>query len=193
MIFPAILEQKELNTKDPLVRKILIENNLKLVVYVAKRFTSPYDSLEDLTSIGTIGLIDGIDSFSIDKGAQLSTHLFHCIRNEIRKYFRSIKNYVPTISLETHICQGDGDPILLKDILASDPDLLYNELELEFEYQELFKILDSLSSKDRLIVELRYFENLTLREIGSKLGCTHQNVSLSERKIIKKLRKGLVW
>lgn len=180
-------------------RHNLIEHNLRLVVYLAKKFENTGVGVEDLISIGTIGLIKGINTFNPDKNIKLATYASRCIDNEILMYLRHTgKNRVEVSFDEPLNVDWDGNELLLSDILGTDEDIIYKDLENETEINLLRIAMDKLGDREREIVELRYGINqpegkeLTQKEVADQLGISQSYISRLEKKIIIRLKKEIM-
>lgn len=206
-ILPAPLEAaaekkaiKDLGTeKDENARKILIEHNLRLVVYIAKKFDNTGVGVEDLISIGTIGLIKAINTFNPDKNIKLATYASRCIENEILMYLRRNSKTKAEVSIDEPLnVDWDGNELLLSDILGTEEDIIYRDLEEEVEKSMLNKAIGKLSERERIIVDLRYGlssmdgEEKTQKEVADLLGISQSYISRLEKKIMKRLKKELV-
>lgn len=182
--------------EDDRARNILIEHNLRLVVYIAKKFENTNVNLEDLISIGTIGLIKAIKTFNPDKNIKLATYASRCIENEILMYLRkSVKEKMEVSIDEPLNIDWDGNELLLSDVLGTDEDVITKNLEDEVEWELLKKALSHLSPREQQIIELRYgimSENgmeKTQKEVADLLGISQSYISRLEKKIIKRLKK----
>ncbi len=176
------------------VKPVLIERNLRLVVYIAKKFENTGVGVEDLISIGTIGLIKAINTFKPDKKIKLATYASRCIENEILMYLRKNANHRVEISIDEPLnVDWDGNELLLSDILGTDGDLIYQGLENEVDKQLLEIALDRLSSRERKIMELRFGVKTgvakTQKEVASLLGISQSYISRLEKRIIVRLKK----
>ena len=177
-------------------RNKLIEHNLRLVVYVAKRFETNITNLEDLISIGTIGLVKGINTFRADKNIKLATYASRCIENEILMYLRKKSKTKLDVSLDEPLkCDYDGNELLLGDILSKSENEVLDEL-FENEYKlRLYEALKVLKPREIEILSLRFGlfnqEELTQKETADKLGISQSYISRLEKKIIKKLKNQL--
>ena len=206
-ILPAPLEAaaekkaiKDLGTeKDENARKILIEHNLRLVVYIAKKFDNTGVGVEDLISIGTIGLIKAINTFNPDKNIKLATYASRCIENEILMYLRRNNKTRMEVSIDEPLnVDWDGNELLLSDILGTDEDIIYKDLEDEAERKILSKAIEKLSDRERMIVDLRYGLSAsdgmekTQKEVADMLGISQSYISRLEKKIIKRLKKEMI-
>jgi RNA polymerase sporulation-specific sigma factor len=183
-------EEDDLDTK-----KSLIEHNLRLVVYIAKKFDNTGIAVEDLISIGTIGLIKAINTFRTDKNIKLATYASRCIENEILMHLRRNARSKTELSIDEPLnVDWDGNELLLSDILGTDEDMVYRDLEDELDLTLLSQALSLLSDKERMIIELRFglgnSENeLTQKEVADLLGISQSYISRLEKKIIKRLKK----
>ena len=181
---------------DQAARGKLIEHNLRLVVYIARRFENTGIHIEDLISIGTIGLIKGISTFDASKGARLATYAARCVENEILMYFRSMKKTAGDVSLSDCIETGkDGNALSLMDVLCSDEDL-FEDLSARQTYKKLYEVMNEvLSERERMVITLRYGLGdrtpLTQREIAAKCGISRSYVSRIEKKALAALQQAL--
>ncbi|MBR6726782.1 MAG: sigma-70 family RNA polymerase sigma factor [Clostridia bacterium] len=171
----------------------LIEHNLRLVVFVARRFEGSGTGLEDLVSIGTVGLIKAINTFRADKNIKLATYASRCIENEILMYMRKRSNHRGEISIDEPLnVDWDGNELLLSDVLGSDEDSIGFELEKREERRILRQAVESLPPRERLIIEMRYGftgeRELTQKEVADALGISQSYISRLEKKIIADLR-----
>ena len=198
-VLPPPLEKEEESEficrmgEDEEARQTLIEHNLRLVVYIAKRFENTGVGIEDLVSIGTIGLIKAINTFKIDKNIKLATYASRCIENEILMYIRKNSGTRAEISIDEPLnTDWDGNELLLSDILSSDDDGISYEIEVMEERRNIRRAVAELSGREREIIELRYGMNgkreLTQKEVADKLGISQSYISRLEKKIIAKLR-----
>lgn len=172
----------------------LVEHNLRLVVFLAKKFESSGIDMEDLVSVGTIGLIKAINSFKSDKQIKLATYASRCIENEILMYLRKLSKRKAEVSLDEPLnVDGDGNELLLADILGTDPDAIYNHVENQVERQLLEEGLSRLSKREQQIIEMRFGldgENeRTQKEVADILGISQSYISRLEKKIISRLKK----
>lgn len=206
-VLPAPLEAdqeadviRQLGTEyDQEAKKILIEHNLRLVVYIAKKFDNTGVGVEDLISIGTIGLIKAINTFNPDKNIKLATYASRCIENEILMYLRRNNKTRLEVSIDEPLnVDWDGNELLLSDILGTDEDVIYRGIEDETE-KELLKIaVGKLSPREQKIVELRYgLKNaegmeMTQKEVADLMGISQSYISRLEKKIMKRLKKEIV-
>ena len=175
-------------------RQLLIEHNLRLVVYIAKRFENTGAGLEDLISIGTIGLIKAINTFRADQNIKLATYASRCIENEILMYLRKHSCTRIEISIDEPLnTDWDGNELLLSDILGGDEDSIANEIEKREERQQLRRAVAGLAPREREIIEMRYGmrgeKELTQKEVADRLGISQSYISRLEKKIISRLRE----
>ena len=177
----------------------LIEHNLRLVVYIAKKFDNTGVGVEDLISIGTIGLIKAINTFNSGKNIKLATYASRCIENEILMYLRRNSKLRMEVSIDEPLnVDWDGNELLLSDILGTDEDIIYRDLENEVERKLLRKALGKLSRRERMIIELRFELNhpsgqeMTQKEVADLLGISQSYISRLEKKIIGRLKKEIV-
>ena len=174
----------------------LIEHNLRLVVYIAKKFDNTGVGVEDLISIGTIGLIKSINTFRSDKNIKLATYASRCIENEILMFLRrnSKTKFEVSIDEPLHV-DWDGNELLLSDILGTDEDIIYRDIESDVERRLLMKAIGKLSERERLIISLRYGLNrsdgqeMTQKEVADLLGISQSYISRLEKKIMNRLKK----
>ncbi len=187
----------DLGTEDgDTAKTILIEHNLRLVVYIAKKFDNTGVGVEDLISIGTIGLIKSINTFNPEKNIKLATYASRCIENEILMYLRRNNKTRLEVSIDEPLnVDWDGNELLLSDILGTDEDIIYRDIETEVEKKLLMKAIDKLSERERTIINLRFGLNtpdgqeLTQKEVASLLGISQSYISRLEKKIMKQLKK----
>ena len=177
-------------------KKQLIEHNLRLVVYLAKKFENTGVCVEDLISIGTIGLIKGINTFNPEKKIKLATYASRCIENENLMYLRRKNRVKLEVSFDEPLnTDWDGNELLLSDILGTDEDVIYKDLETEVEISLLKKAMLSLNERERQIIELRFGVNrvenkeLTQKEVADILGISQSYISRLEKKIMARLKK----
>ena len=192
----SVSEERDLlnNIADTDAKNKLIEHNLRLVVYIAKKFENTGINIEDLISIGTIGLIKSINTFNTDKNIKLATYSSRCIENEILMYLRKNNNSKAEISIDEPLnTDWDGNELLLSDILGTDPDIIHREIEDEVDRQLLSEAMHKLSSRELEIIKLRFgigaSEELTQKEVADMLGISQSYISRLEKKIINRLRK----
>ena len=181
---------------DDRARQILIEHNLRLVVYIAKRFENTGTGLEDLVSIGTIGLVKAINTFRADKNIKLATYASRCIENEILMYIRKYSGVRSEVSIDEPLNTDlDGNELLLSDVLGSDEESVTFEIEREEERAMIRQAVAGLGAREREIIELRYGmrggEELTQKEVADRLGISQSYISRLEKKIIARLRAEL--
>lgn len=193
-------EQEEilrLGTSDEAeARTILIEHNLRLVVYIAKKFDNTGVGVEDMISIGTIGLIKAINTFNPNKNIKLATYASRCIENEILMYLRRNNKLKLEVSIDEPLnVDWDGNELLLSDILGTDEDCVYKNLENEMERKLLKKALCKLDDRERKIIDMRFGlnsrngEERTQKEVADLLGISQSYISRLEKKIIRRLKK----
>ncbi len=189
-------EERELVLKidDENVRKILIEHNLRLVVYIAKRFENTGINIEDLISIGTIGLIKAINTFKPDKKIKLATYASRCIENEILMHLRKSSNRRQEVSIDEPLnTDSDGNELVLSDVLGSDVDLIQKTLDDEVDRQLLDIAIAKLSERERKIIKMRFGLNdskeKTQKEVADMLGISQSYISRLEKRIISRLKK----
>jgi len=174
----------------------LIVHNLRLVVYIAKRFESAGANLEDLISIGTIGLIKAVNTFNPDKNIKLATYASRCIENEILMFLRKSSQLKNEVSIDEPLnTDWDGNELLLCDVLGSDPDVINRDIESELECNQLLNAVSKLNQRESVIMELRFGLNgkkeHTQKEVADYLGISQSYISRLEKKIIKKLKNDL--
>lgn len=175
-------------------RDRLIEHNLRLVVYIARKFESAGVNVEDLISIGTIGLIKAVNTFKIEKNIKLATYASRCIENEILMYLRRSNRIKGEVSLDEPLnIDWDGNELLLSDILGTETDEVYGHLEEEVNRKLLDHAMNKLSCREREIVEMRFGlvggRELTQKEVADRMGISQSYISRLEKKIIGRLRK----
>ena len=181
---------------EPGAREPLITHNLRLVVYIAKKFESPGASMEDLISIGTIGLIKAVNTFDLDKNIKLATYASRCVENEILMYLRKSAQLRGEVSFDDPLnVDWDGNELLLSDLLGSDPDAVSLELERDAEKAMLLEAVDRLSPREKTIMTLRFglrsTREHTQKEVADQLGISQSYISRLEKRIISRLRKDL--
>ncbi len=186
-----------LESGDEAAKQRLIEHNLRLVVYIARRFENTGINLEDLISIGTIGLIKGISTYRCDKNIKLATYASRCIENEILMHIRKIANQKTEISLDEPINMDyDGNELLLSDILGTDENIVTGRLEDDVDLCILRQALQELPSREREIVQMRYglngFREQTQKEVAQKLGISQSYISRLEKRIMQRLKKEML-
>ncbi len=188
---------RELATDDADAAKaVLIEHNLRLVVYIAKKFENTGIGVEDLISIGTIGLIKAINTYNPDKNIKLATYASRCIENEILMYLRRNNKTKLEVSIDEPLnVDWDGNELLLSDILGTDEDIIYRDIENEVEKKVLKSAIGRLSERERTIINLRFGldredgEELTQKEVAGMLGISQSYISRLEKKIMKRLKR----
>ena len=177
-------------------RNRLVVHNLRLVVYIAKKFESSGVAMDDIVSIGTIGLIKAVNTFSPEKKIKLATYASRCIENEILMYLRKASNRRQDASIDEPLnVDSDGNELLLSDILGSDPDLVGQQLEQTAEHQALHRAVAQLEPREQQIMELRYGlrdgREHTQKEVADAIGISQSYISRLEKRIIQLLRKQL--
>lgn len=199
-LFPEPLNAEEekmylqmLENGDKEARTILIERNLRLVAHVCKKYSNNNTDLDDLISIGTIGLIKGIDSFNYKKGVRLATYVSRCIDNEILMYLRKTKRRKGEVSFEDNLSfDADGNELHLEDVLGTDADIVTKRLDDELDISIMTEEIKKLNKRDREIIELRYGLNgkkeTTQKDVATLLGISQSYISRIEKKVIKKLQ-----
>jgi RNA polymerase sporulation-specific sigma factor len=177
----------------------LIAHNLRLVVYLAKKFENTGVGVEDLISIGSIGLIKGINTFNPDKKIKLATYASRCIENEILMYLRRTNKTKLEVSIDEPLnVDWDGNELLLSDILGTEEDVIYRDMENEAELVLLRKAVDKLNPREREIIELRFGLNrrngkeMTQKEVADILGISQSYISRLEKKIMSRLKKEML-
>ena len=200
-VLPAPLKGAEeqaaleaLERGDEAAKQRLVEHNLRLVVYIARRFENTGTNLEDLISIGTIGLIKAIGTYRLDRKIKLATYASRCIENEILMHIRKTSNQKTEVSLDEPInMDGDGNELLLSDILGTEEDLIFRPLEEDVDLCVLRQALKELPERDRQIVGLRFglegHRELTQKEVAQQMGISQSYISRLEKRILQKLKK----
>ena len=203
-ILPAPLDTREEteainelgSEDDETARKLLIEHNLRLVVYIAKKFDNTGVGVEDLISIGTIGLIKAINTFNPSKNIKLATYASRCIENEILMHLRRTSKTRLEVSIDEPLnVDWDGNELLLSDILGTDEDVIYKDLEDEVERKLLIRAIAKLSEREQTIIRLRFGignaegKELTQKEVAELLGISQSYISRLEKKIMRRLKK----
>lgn len=178
-------------------RRELIEHNLRLVAYIARRFENTGINIEDLISIGTIGLIKAIETFQLSKGIKLATYASRCIENEILMYLRKISNQKLELSFDEPLnTDWDGNELLLSDVLGTEADLVMRPIEADVDRQLLHTAIKRLSSREQQIVVLRFGLNghreWTQKEVADELGISQSYISRLEKRIIARLKKEML-
>ncbi len=205
-ILPPPLEAKEeaacielLGREDADAKTTLVEHNLRLVVYIAKKFDNTGVGVEDLISIGTIGLIKAINTFNPDKNIKLATYASRCIENEILMYLRRNNKTKLEVSIDEPLnVDWDGNELLLSDILGTSEDIIYRDLEKEVDRRMLRKALEKLTDRERVIIQMRFGldnkfgEEKTQKEVADELGISQSYISRLEKKIMKRLKKEML-
>ena len=206
-VLPAPLEMeeesaviKELATEyNEKAKKVLIEHNLRLVVYIAKKFDNTGIGVEDLISIGTIGLIKAINTFNPTKKIKLATYASRCIENEILMYLRRNNKTKMEVSIDEPLnVDWDGNELLLSDILGTDNDVISKDIEDEIDRKMLNKAMEILSEREKLIIRLRFGiggdgnEEKTQKEVADLLGISQSYISRLEKKIIHRLKREII-
>jgi len=186
-----------LEAGDEAAKQRLIERNLRLVVYIARRFENTGVNLEDLISIGTIGLIKAIGTYRLDKKIKLATYASRCIENEILMHIRKISGMKAEVSLEEPInMDGEGNELLLSDILGTDEDIVFRPLEEDVDLCLLRQALEKLPKREKEIVTMRYglqgHKELTQKEVAQIMGISQSYISRLEKRIMLRLRKELL-
>ena len=192
-------EEAELLTRlhEESVRKILIERNLRLVVYIARRFENTGINIEDLISIGTIGLIKAVNDFQVDKNIKLATFSSKCIENEILMHLRKTAQQKGEVSLEEPLnTDWDGNALLLSDILGTEEDCVLRPIEEDVDRELLRRAIAMLSEREQEIIVLRFglggHEEQTQKEVADRLGISQSYISRLEKRIISRLKKEML-
>lgn len=178
-------------------RKELIEHNLRLVVYIARRFENTGVGIEDLISIGTIGLIKAVGTYRTDKNIKLATYASRCIENEILMYLRKTSSQKTELSFDEPLnTDWDGNELLLSDILGTDGDLVMRPIEADVDRQLLRQALEKLDERERTIITLRFGlgggEEQTQKEVADRMGISQSYISRLEKRIIQRLKKEML-
>ncbi len=200
---PALSREEEaeilarLDAGEEDVRQILIERNLRLVVYIARRFENTGINIEDLISIGTIGLIKAINTYRTDKNIKLATYASRCIENEILMYLRKSASQRSEVSLDEPLnTDWDGNELLLSDVLGTDPDVVMRPIEADVDRQLLSAAIAKLSDREREIITLRFGLNghkeQTQKEVADRLGISQSYISRLEKRIICRLKREIL-
>ena len=181
---------------DESARNCLVVHNLRLVVYIAKKFESSGVAMDDIVSIGTIGLIKAVNTFSPEKKIKLATYASRCIENEILMYLRKASNRRQDASIDEPLnVDSDGNELLLSDVLGSEPDLVGQQLEQTVEHQALRQAISMLTPREQQIMEMRYGlrdgKERTQKEVADQIGISQSYISRLEKRIIQLLRKKL--
>ena len=199
MLHPPLSKEEEIMyversmQGDEEARNILIEHNLRLVVFLSKKYENTKIDLEDLVSIGTIGLIKGVNTYKLDKNIKLATYASRCIDNEILMYLRKTKRKRTEISFEDSLSfDADGNELHLEDVLGTEADIVTKGLEDELDKKLLYQEVAKLEGRDKEIIEYRYGLNgkkeLTQKEVASLMGISQSYISRIEKKVIKRLQ-----
>ena len=203
-ILPAPLERElerdaleRMAEGDESARAELIEHNLRLVVYIARRFENTGINIEDLISIGTIGLIKAINTFRLDKNIKLATYASRCIENEILMHLRKCAREKTEVSLDEPLnTDWDGNELLLSDVLGTDSDVVMQPIERDVECQLLLDALQKLNEREKLIISMRYGlgrrREYTQKEVADRLGISQSYISRLEKRIMGRLKKEIV-
>ena len=188
---------QNLKTDREHARSVLIEHNLRLVVYIARRFENTGINIEDLISIGTIGLIKAINTFDTDKKIKLATYASRCIENEILMYLRKVGNQKAEVSFDEPLnTDWDGNELLLSDILGTDPDIVMQPIEDDVDKKLLMDAIELLSPREKEIITLRFgigtpYEK-TQKEVADMMGISQSYISRLEKRIIARLKREIV-
>ena len=179
---------------DPSASSKLIEHNLRLVVYIAKKFENTGVGIEDLTSIGTIGLIKAINTYKADKNIKLATYASRCIENEILMYIRKTSNRMKEVSIDEPLnTDWDGNELLLSDVLGTEDDTVYRNIETIEESKIIREAVSKLNKREQTIINLRFGlmggDEMTQKEVADLLGISQSYISRLEKKIIRRLKK----
>ena len=179
------------------VRQVLIEHNLRLVVYIARKFDNTGIGLEDLISIGTIGLIKAVNTYRVDKNTKLATYASRCIENEILMYLRKSVNQRTEVSIDEPLnTDWDGNELLLSDVLGTEPDCVMRPVEDDVERQILGTVLRQLPPREQTIISMRFGlagqQEMTQKEVADKLGISQSYISRLEKRIIQRMKKEML-
>ena len=203
-VLPPPLEREEeekaivaMESGDEAAKRLLTEHNLRLVVYISRRFENTGINLEDLISIGTIGLIKAINTFRSDKNIKLATYASRCIENEILMYLRKISNQRSEVSFDEPLnTDWDGNELLLSDVLGTDDDEVCRPLEDDADRQMLINAVNTLAERERSIITLRFGLNggseYTQKEVADMMGISQSYISRLEKRIIIRLRREII-
>ena len=186
-----------LEQDDPAARQTLIERNLRLVVYLARRFENTGINIEDLISIGTIGLIKAVNTFRSDKNIKLATYASRCIENEILMHLRKTSNSRTDVSFDEPLnTDWDGKELLLSDVLGTDSDIVMRPIEQDVDRQLLHAAVSRLGKRERDIITMRFglrgHKELTQKEVADKLGISQSYISRLEKRIISRLKNEII-
>lgn len=181
---------------DPAAKETLIVHNLRLVVYIAKKFESATVSTEDLISIGSIGLIKAVNTFAPEKNIKLATYASRCIENEILMFLRKAQNKRQDISIDEPLnIDWDGNELLLSDVLGTEPDCVGRGVEQDAEKQELMRCVGKLNGRERQIIKMRFGldgqKEHTQKEVAQMIGISQSYISRIEKRVIKRLKREL--
>ena len=199
--FPQPLPAKEeqyylerLKEGDAHARDILVEHNLRLVAYIVKKYQGSEEEMEDLISIGTIGLIKAVNTFKLEKNIKLATYASRCIENEILMYLRRTTKLKSEVSLDEPLnVDWDGNELLLSDILGTENDVVYHRLEDEVNRMLLYGAMKKLEPREKELMEMRFGlksgKEMTQKEVADKLGISQSYISRLEKRIISRLQK----
>lgn len=190
-------EEKEVLDRledEPSLRSVLVEHNLRLVVYIAKKFENTGIGIEDLISIGTIGLIKAINTFKTDKNIKLATYASRCIENEILMYIRKSSRFRFEMSIDEPLnTDWDGNELLLSDVLGGDEDTVYRNMEYDEDKKTIADAISKLSEREQTIIRMRFGMDgkgeLTQKEVADLLGISQSYISRLEKKIIQRLKQ----
>jgi RNA polymerase sporulation-specific sigma factor len=182
-----------LSEGDDRAREVLIERNLRLVVYIARKFDNTGVDVDDLISVGSIGLIKAVNSFDVSKKIKLATYASRCIENEILMHLRRVVRYRGDVSLDEPLnVDFEGNELLLSDILGTDPDLIYKDIEMSVEKKMLYMAIAKLKNREKDIMNMRFGlsgkDELTQKEVADALGISQSYISRLEKKIILQLK-----
>lgn len=188
---------QRLGESDPEARNILIEHNLRLVAYIARRFENTGINIEDLISIGTIGLIKAVGTYQASKGIKLATYASRCIENEILMFLRKTANQKTELSLDEPLnTDWDGNELLLSDVLGTDGDIVVQPIEADVDRQLLHRAMERLEERDRKIITLRFGldgrRECTQKEVADLLGISQSYISRLEKRIMGRLKKEIL-
>lgn len=198
---PLTLEEENnvfelMRVNEERAREMLIVHNLRLVVYIARKFESTGVGVEDLVSIGTIGLIKAVNTFKVDKNIKLATYASRCIENEILMYLRKNNSQKIEVSIDEPLnIDWDGNELLLSDVLGTDPDTINSHIEQEVERNVILNAVSKLSSREKTIMQMRFglggYKEHTQKEVALIIGISQSYISRLEKKIISRLKKDI--
>ena len=187
---------KRLQNGDKKARQVLIEYNLRLVAHIAKKYQMMEADMEELVSIGAVGLIKAVDTFDQEKASKLATYAARCVENEILMYLRKNNKQKLEVSIDEPLnVDWDGNELLLSDILGTDEDVIYRDLETQADLKLLHQALKTLNGREKMIIELRFGlhskdgEELTQKQVADLLGISQSYISRLEKKIMKRLHR----